>query len=77
MPSVPTQPLPKGMELWYCDDEGIRKNRKDHYGDELRFALAGDLKNLKWPTKMSSTNKAIRAFLKALPEDTPVILYWS
>jgi len=75
--TVPTHPLPEGVKLEVYSEGGIEHRRNDSYGDELTFVLAGDLKKIQWPTtELQPWNRAIKAFIKALPNDTCVILFW-
>ncbi|MDP3934965.1 MAG: hypothetical protein Q8Q46_02005 [Candidatus Giovannonibacteria bacterium] len=76
-PTIKAHPIPPQMWVRTYEDEGIEKTREDKYGDELVFVYAQQLKKLKMPDDASPKNKAIKAFVNALPDDTPIILYWS
>jgi hypothetical protein len=71
-----TQALPPGAKLVSPMYEPKKTSRKDPYGDELKYAFAKDFKKFKWPEEMDRRNKGVRAYLKALPPDIPIILYW-
>jgi hypothetical protein len=68
---LPLEPI----VLWNYEDNGIRKRRTDSYGGKLKtvyaYALYSAMKELPQP------DKAVMAYLKALPKFTRVILYWS
>jgi hypothetical protein len=73
-PFIPTQPLPKKIRL--CITNTDRSTRKDKYGSELSIALACDMQKIKWPKNTHPFNNAIKAFIDALPANTPIVLYW-
>jgi len=81
-PEIPEKPTIKSHEippqLWIdmYDVEGCKKRRDDSNGETLRFAYAQQLKRLIIPDDTHFWNKAIKVFLNALPDDTPVILEW-
>ncbi len=58
------------------DDEGLKSTRTDAFGVELTFAYAQELKKLKLPDDVTTRNRAVKAFIDALPNETPIILYW-
>ena len=74
--SIRVNSLPPQMWVETYEDEGIKRTRKDPYGDELTFVYARQLKKLKLPRNSSPKNRAIKAFVDALPGDTPIILEW-
>jgi len=54
----------------------ITATRRDAFGRELTFSWAKDLRNLEWPEDTSPINPAIKAFIEALPDNIPIILFW-
>jgi len=58
------------------EESGLKRTREDNVGAELTFVYAKDFKKLNWPEANFSRNLAIKAFIEALPEDTPIILWW-
>jgi len=58
-------------------DDGWRRTTTDPYGDPVRYALAGDLAAV-LPADVSTSpwNDAVIAFVRALPADVPVYLWW-
>lgn len=73
---IETQSIPPQMWIETYEDEGIQATRKDKYGTELTFVYAQQLKKLKMPKVASPKNKAIKAFIDALPDQTAIILFW-
>ena len=73
-PTIKVNPIPPQMWIETYEDEGIERTREDKYGSELTFVYAQQLKKLKMPDNASPKNKAIKAFVDALPVDTPIIL---
>jgi len=76
-PTIKPLPIPPQMWVIMYDDEGLKSTRTDANGAELTFVYAQELKKLKLPEDVTSRNRAIKAFIDALPNDTPIILYWS
>jgi len=75
-PTIKTNPIPPQMWVEIYEDEGIERTREDKYGTVLTFIYAQQLKELKVGDDATSRNKAIKAFIDALPSDTPIILFW-
>ena len=75
-PTIKANPIPPQMWVDTYEDEGIERRREDKYGTELTFVYAQQLKKLKIANDASPKNKAIKAFIEALPDDTPIILLW-
>jgi len=75
-PTIKAHPLPphKCIEIHGCD--GIKLISDDGYGAELTFVYAQQIKGLIVGDNASSKNKAIKAFIDALRDDTPIILLW-
>lgn len=75
-PVIQPKPIPVQMWVQMYEDEGIDETREDRYGDELTFVYAQQLKKLEVPEDADPKNKAIKAFIDELPNDTPIILQW-
>ena len=71
---IPTFPLPENITVILYEDEGIKEKGCD---DGLIYAYAGDLQKLSVPEDDHPLNKAIKAFIDALPGDTLIILEWT
>ena len=70
------QPLPDGLKVGHYEDAGIRFDDKDRYGRPLTFTTPEKLEALRDIEEINDWNRAIVAFLLALPPDTKIILYW-
>lgn len=75
-PSIGVQPIPPQMWVGIYEDEGLERTREDRFGKVLTFVYAQQFKKLELHDNVSPRMKAIKAFLDALPDDTPIILYW-
>ena len=75
-PTIKVNSIPPQMWVETCEGEGITRRRDDKYGTELTFVYAVRLKKLQVRDDASSKNKAIKAFIDALPDDVPFILLW-
>ena len=59
------------------EDDGLRVRGTTPYGEPVRYALAGELARAgSEPADLSPWNAAVVAFLRALPADLPVYLWW-
>lgn len=74
-PDIDTYPIPEGATLSFYGENGLEETRTSGMGGLLYFAYAGDFRRVKVPGP-ASVNKAIMAYLSALPRNTPVFLYW-
>jgi hypothetical protein len=76
---VDAHQIPPQLRVLYVyggELDAAEYTREDHYGAALTFVYAGQLRTLKVPDNASPRNKAIKAFVDALPDDTPIILMW-
>lgn len=75
-PAVITRhPIPNGSKIVIYEEEGIVETCGDMYGDELTFVYAKELKALK-VSDTTEWNRAVMAFVRALPDDTIIFLMW-
>lgn len=56
-------------------DDGLKRTREDAYGDPLRQVTAGELAKVD-TSETSAWNQAAFAFVRALPPETIVVVYW-
>jgi len=75
-PPIEPLPLPPEIMLVECEEDGEIKTRTDGLGVEIGFVYARQLKALVIPEDSSAVNKAIKAYIDALPDDIPIILAW-
>lgn len=72
--------LPPKTKVWIPEHEQRLKTRKDAYDNDLTYAFAEQLKGIRQTGNITPgitpMGKAALAYIKALPKDTPVILYW-
>jgi hypothetical protein len=69
-------PLPAGVKVGHCEEEGLKWEELDRSGAPLTFTTPAELKRLRVPADLSPWNRAVLAFLLALPPDARVVLYW-
>jgi hypothetical protein len=69
-------PLPEGLKVGHYEDEGLRWDKVDRYGAPLTFTTPAEVRRLRLPDEMSLWNRAVFAFLEALPADARIVLYW-
>lgn len=70
------RPLPDGLTVGSYEDEGLRYTATDRNGSRLTYTTPADLAALAVPDDLAPWNRAILAFLLALPPDARIILYW-
>lgn len=78
MDAVPrlVQPLPPDLKVGSYEDEGLVFTQADRYGQPLSWISRADLAAMELPDRVSSWNRAVLAFLLALPEDIRIVLFW-
>jgi hypothetical protein len=69
-------PLPEGLKVGHYEEEGLRYDQVDRYGEPLTCTTPADLRRLRFPDDLGDWNRAVVAFLLALAPDARVILYW-
>ncbi len=74
-PVVTLSPIPAGVSVDWYSDGGIKKIVADAYGDALKWCRAAEFANVS-RVDLSQWNGAVIGMLCALPDDTPVVLYW-
>jgi hypothetical protein len=70
------RPLPQGMKVGCYDDDGLHFVDADRQGEPLTFATPADLRRLHVAHDIDGWNTAVLAFLRALPTESRVVLYW-
>ena len=76
-----SMPVPKDFNSFCGRDEGYDgycygKTSETSYGEPLEWVLAGELCAIKLPKDAPYIERAIWAYLKHLPPQTKVALYW-
>jgi hypothetical protein len=70
------KPMPAGLKVGHYEEEGVRWDEMDRQGASLTFTTPEDMRRLRIPEDLSPWNTAILAFLRALPLDARIVLYW-
>lgn len=70
------RPLPAGLSVGSYEDAGLRYTTADRYGNPLTYTTSADLAGLAVPDDLAPWNRAILAFLFALPPDARIVLFW-
>lgn len=68
--------LPAGLKVGHYEDEGLRWDDTDPQGQPLTCTTPTALGRLRVPEDLSPWNRAVLAFLVALPPDAKLVLYW-
>ena len=66
----------KGGVHWLHDEEGSTLDAEDGYGNPITFVLAGHLAPKLEACAADPWDKAVVAFVSALPVETRVVLRW-
>ena len=75
VPSI-VQPLPEGLKVGHYEDDGLKFSDADRYGQPLTFTTPKLIESLRVVEEMSDWNRAVLAFLFALPPETRIVLFW-
>jgi len=77
-PTIRSHALPRGIQFPINDDEAgeVLVRGGPSFEEESTFLYASELRALTYPPDAAPWNLAIKAFIEALPDDTPIILYW-
>jgi hypothetical protein len=70
------QPLPAGLKVGHYEEDGLKFTETDRYGHALTFTTPEQLQALRNVEDVTEWNRAVLAFLLALPSDTRIVLYW-
>lgn len=70
------QALPNGIKVGHYEDDGLKFDEKDRYGQPLTFTTPEQLESLRHVEDIAEWNRAVIAFLLALPAGTRIVLYW-
>lgn len=69
-------PIPDGLKVGLCDDAGLKYTDTDGRGERLTCVTPAEVTQLTVPADTAQWNRAVVAFLSALPAETRIILYW-
>lgn len=69
--------MPAGLKIIVLSEDAEPEHtRTDNAGYDIAMVSAKQLKDLDMPDDTTSNNKAIKAFVDQLTDDTPIILGW-
>jgi hypothetical protein len=68
-------PLPPGLKVGHYEEDGLKYDTVDRHGEPLTFTTPVELRKLRVPEDTSPWNRAVLAFLMALPPDARIVLY--
>jgi hypothetical protein len=75
-----TLPMPRALSTFVArlpnGEAGYGDALLDSYGVPLRYVHAVQLRGVDWTLTRSPQNRAIEAFVRALPASTPIVLWW-
>lgn len=75
---VDTFPLEDDTRFQWYGDEGLEDVREDPYGSPLRWCFAKDLSKIRLSVEdLSAWNRGVVAFVRSLPPDTKIVLWWN
>jgi hypothetical protein len=68
--------LPEGIKVGHYDDDGLKFDDKDRYGQGLTYTTPDQVRSLRNLDDINEWNKAVLAFVSALQPGARVVLYW-
>lgn len=71
--TLSSRKLEAERDFVYYDDEGIESAKVDGYDDPLKYVEAQHFANIHSDNQW---NEAILTFLRSLPPQMPIVLYW-
>jgi len=66
----------KGRKLHWYNDEGLEYTDEDYYGERLTSTRAKLVADAMAKHKLTPKNNAVMQYMKALPPDTEIFLWW-
>jgi hypothetical protein len=73
--ALPSTSLPETIRFDWYDDDGIKHETEDSYGDSLRFVYARAFRGFD-ASGFSHWNRAVVAFCQTLEPETRIVLWW-
>lgn len=70
------RPLPPGLRVGHYEDGGLVWVETDRNGHRLTYTTPADLRRLEVPADIDPWNRAVLAFIMALPENARLVLFW-
>jgi len=69
-------PLRENRDLLWYGDDGIEQRTEDPWGAPLTSIRAGILADVMSRHDLSPKNSAVTVYMRALPSDTEIFLWW-
>jgi hypothetical protein len=70
------KPMPSDLKVGVYEDKGVFFTQVDRSGQPLTWISQSNLAMMELPEGLSDWNRAVLAFLMALPENVRIVLYW-
>ncbi len=74
---VRTKQIPKGSYASIYTDTGLREVSENPHHTPISYTNSREIRKINLPEDISARNKAAIIYLRQLPKDTPLILYWT
>jgi hypothetical protein len=75
---IQVSPLPPSLQIIELSEEQAgQRTRQDAMGCDIMTTSAKELKKLIVPEDTTAINKAIKAYIDQLPDDTSIIMEWT
>ncbi len=74
--TVKTKLIPDQLWVQLYEESGIETTRNNRQGSELHFAYAENFKKLVLPEDVDWKTRAVMAYVNALPNDVPILVYF-
>ena len=77
-PILDMKDIPNNVCVEQYEDEGLKKNKKDPYGSEMKWCYAKEFMKIDLNNdKIRDYNKSIIRFIQSMPEHNIIIVRWS
>lgn len=74
-PVMRPRPVPPEADFMWYGDEGLQEKLEDPYGEPLTYVLALDFHKINLE-RVNDRNRPVIEFIKMLPPQTRIVLYW-
>lgn len=74
--AVPSRLVTGSAHFTPATHKGREVDCTDCYGQPLRYVFADDLAKIQEPEVLDGYTRACLAFVRALPDETPIVLWW-
>ncbi len=70
------QPMPDGLKVGTYEDDGLTFTEVDRAGNRLTYCTPADLGALDVSGEVGQWNRAVLSFLRELPREARIVLFW-